>query len=183
MSRLPTKTHAEQQHKTKYVTKETRQDQAVKLPRIENINSIENVNYKSLANRSDISTTSEPPSLTRWESEDDLDIIWTKDNTVTELRHLAVSLGINNHINKEPKCKTANIRWNPAKESVTQEWWKQSRKWKKRYEETKTNQYPRHDGRPTRQPIKRQQRRNTVVNVPGIGCSYRLPVVNKRTIK
>ena len=138
------------------------------------------------------STRDSPSLLNTWDTDDDCVYIVLHDEVVSELKHLAVTLGIDNQLNgkRQVNYRAANLRWNPVKESVVQQWWKHSKKWTKHNEEESRQLYPRPEKRTkqsTRQRdnsnSKKSKRKNNPVVIPGIGCSYRLPVIKRPPVK
>lgn len=165
-------------------TKILRSDQTVKLPRIDNDTA--NIINSQPPQSQDLFDNSDEydfcrrveyrPSLNRWESDETIEF---QEENEAKLRHLAATLGIDGH--SRGKC-ARDLRWKPVQESFVNGWWKQSKKWKKHNEETKISHHY-HDNSTRQYNRQYRKKQNPVVNVPGIGCSYRLPVVRKRFVK
>jgi hypothetical protein len=155
---------------------------------------------------------SESPSINRYDTDDC--IILLQDD-ISELRHLALTLGIEKQRKScDVLVREMNSKWCPVKESRGDRWWKHSKKWirhndedmqsgheaqkqnpnltRTRWEEkiereselsAETEREERdkdkaHDNLPDN--IKEKIRS---VAIPGIGCSYRLPVINRKQTK
>lgn len=149
------------------------------------------------------------PSLIRDDSSDCMILF---QDEITELKHLAVTLGIDTqHKSRGVLVGEGDSRWSPVKESKGEQWWKNSKKWIKHieeqdvpnghYETCKPNPNvtrTRRDEKIKNEPgLYHKGKKDEVydalpenveknirsVAIPGIGCSYRLPTINKKQKK